>query len=172
MGGFSMVEVMVTVIVVVFGLLGLVKMQGLAISATANSSRRGLAAIEADSLANAMQVNHAYWAQGLVSTISISNGTISDGTLGLETAVNCTSGNNAPCTSTQIAAYDLQQWSASLTTLLPTPSATISCSAFTANAPVTCTIQISWVENTVAVNTQGSNTAAMAAPSYTLFVQP
>jgi type IV pilus modification protein PilV len=70
MGGFSMVEVMVTVIVVVFGLLGLVKMQGLAISATANSSRRGLAAIEADSLANAMQVNHAYWAQGLVSTIS------------------------------------------------------------------------------------------------------
>jgi hypothetical protein len=24
----------------------------------------------------------------------------------------------------------------------------------------------------VAVNTQGSNTAAMAAPSYTLFVQP
>ncbi len=90
----------------------------------------------------------------------------------LETAVNCTSGNNAPCTSTQIAAYDLQQWSASLTTLLPSPSATISCSAFTANAPVTCTIQISWVENTVAVNTQGSNTAAMAAPSYTLFVQP
>ena len=52
--GFSLVEVMVAVIVICVGLLGIAKMQALALSNTTTSRLRALAAIEAAGLASAM----------------------------------------------------------------------------------------------------------------------
>jgi type IV pilus assembly protein PilV len=60
--GFSLVEVMVAVVVICVGLLGIAKMQAMAVSNTNMSRQRSLAAIEAASIASAMHSNREYWA--------------------------------------------------------------------------------------------------------------
>ena len=58
------------------GLLGLAKMEALAISSTSVASSRSLAAIEASSLAAAMHANPGYWAAGIAPpSIVITAGT-------------------------------------------------------------------------------------------------
>ena len=66
--------------------------------------------------------------------------------------------------------YDLQQWAIALAAVLPGYLATITCS--TTGFPVTCTIQIQWTENAVAVSSQQNQIGALAAPTYVLYVQP
>jgi type IV pilus assembly protein PilV len=170
-GGFSLVEVMVALVVVSIGLLGLAKMESLALSSTSVAGSRALAAMEASSLAAAMHANPGYWAAGLAGTTTIYYDTsnalqISEiSNTGLATAATCL---NAVCTTAQMAAYDVQQWAIDLKAVLPAPLATITCS--TSVFPVTCTVKIQWAENAVAGNAQ--QTGALAAPTYTLFVQP
>src|SRR5215471_3607666 len=60
--GFSLVEVMVAVVIICVGLLGIAKMQALALSSTTTSRLRALAAIQAAGLASAMHSNREYWA--------------------------------------------------------------------------------------------------------------
>ena len=62
--GFSLVEVMVALVICAVGLLGLAKMESLALSSTSVANSRSLAAIEASSLAAAMHANPGYWAAG------------------------------------------------------------------------------------------------------------
>src|SRR5262249_11240834 len=66
--GFSLVEVMVALAITAVGLLGLAKMESLAVSSTQVASARSLAAIQASSLAAAMHANPGYWASGVVPT--------------------------------------------------------------------------------------------------------
>jgi hypothetical protein len=54
--------------------------------------------------------------------------------------------------------------------LLPGSFSTITCT--TVGIPVTCTIQIQWTENAVAINAQQTNINALQAPTYVLYVQP
>ena len=124
--GFSLVEVMVSLVVISAGLLGIAKMQALALSSTNVASMRSLAAIEAASLASTMHENRAYWA----STLPAANGAITIAVTGptktpvvtateatLSAAVTaglvCTSAGGA-CNSAQLAAFDLSEWSTAL----------------------------------------------------------
>src|SRR5579871_1202658 len=59
--GFSVLEVMVALIIISVGLLGIAKMQALAIASTTTSRTRSIAALEAASLASAMRADRAYW---------------------------------------------------------------------------------------------------------------
>jgi hypothetical protein len=54
--------------------------------------------------------------------------------------------------------------------VLPGSLATINCSQVV--SPVTCTIQLQWAENGVAVSAQQSLMGNLATPTYVLFVQP
>ncbi|MGH8302669.1 MAG: type IV pilus modification PilV family protein, partial [Steroidobacteraceae bacterium] len=54
--GFSLIEVLVALIVLSVGLLGIAKMEALALASNAVAGRRALAAIEAASLADSMHV--------------------------------------------------------------------------------------------------------------------
>ena len=60
--GFSLVEVMVALVICSIGLLGLAKLEALALSSTGVASGRALASLEASSLAAAMHANPGYWA--------------------------------------------------------------------------------------------------------------
>jgi type IV pilus assembly protein PilV len=179
--GFSLIEVMVALIVLSVGLLGIAKMQALSLSSTAIANKRSLAAIEASSLAAAMHVNRGYWTGGdpFNATINVAGATVSVAagapTLTASLAAagpNCLS-PAAACSVTDVAAYDLKNWAATLPALLPNETVAINCGA----APVSCTINITWNENAVAINKQeaaaaAGATAAIQNPSYTLYVQP
>ena len=190
-GGFSLVEVMVAVVVICIGLLGIAKMQALALSSTTTSRLRALAAIQAAGLAAAMHSNREYWAGATPpATITFNAGgtgqffstdnvlqTAANGALprGLNTPDSiqlCVGTANATATCSgvngvvKLAAFDLARWAASLNALLPNPQSTISC-AFAAGgpAPPSCTIVISWNERAVAINQQQVQAEAANGPA-------
>lgn len=177
--GFSLVEVLIALIVLSVGLLGIAKMEALALSSTTVSSRRALAAIEADSLADAMHVNRGYWAANAAAVnITVSGTTVTNPPA--SPTPDC-SGAGAPCTSAGLAAYDLQQWANTVSSLLPSFQATVQCNAST---PVECSIQLQWSEQAVGMNNgqalaastpateTGGTAAAIQNPTYTLYVEP
>jgi type IV pilus assembly protein PilV len=194
--GFTLVEVMVALIIIAVGMLGIAKMQGLALSSTGASRSRALAAIEASSLAAAMQANRSYWSSVSVPasiTVTTSAGaapTITSTTTAMQTALStvagttcsgmgatlscyCTTGNFAPCTtSINLAASDVYDWGRALGDFLPSATATVTCSAL--DVPVDCTITIGWNENTVAMTSQqaANSTGLTVQVSYSLYVVP
>jgi type IV pilus assembly protein PilV len=195
--GFSLLEVMVSVIVICVGLLGIARLQALSLSNVTTSRLRGLAAIEAASLASAMHSNRQYWGNTPPLTVTVTattaSGTVTSTDAALQaaagtdltnnpTSVNpsavCigTSGGGPQCTAVPLAAFDLARWAVSLGALLPNPTATISCPPVAGGAaPASCTITINWTEKAVAINAQEANAAANAqfqSPSYTLYVEP
>jgi type IV pilus assembly protein PilV len=190
--GFSLVEVMVAVVVICVGLLGIAKMQALALSNTSNARLRSLAAFQAASLASAMHSNRDYWAATAPALITATpNGGLAPTLAGSDAAMlGLATGNLATwpaepascveitCQPINLAAFDLAWWLSSLNALLPSPGATISC---TQTAPAACTIQISWTENVVSQNTSeinksgaggGASVQQFQNPTYTLYVEP
>jgi type IV pilus assembly protein PilV len=180
--GFSLVEVLVALLVISIGLLGIAKMQALALSNTNGGRLRALAAIEAASLASTMQADRNYW--GNVSsalTVSVSTSsptsaitmTSSDSNFPTTVPSCLYAGSYVPCTPIKMAAYDLNSWATDLQSVLPVSAASITCTALTTTppAPVSCQIQINWVEQNTLANTT-ETTTGMASPSYTLFVNP
>ena len=200
MRGFSLVEVMVAVIVICVGLLGIAKMQALALSNTTTSRLRALAAIEAAGLASAMHSNRQYWAgptpPGLITVSAATNPPITSSDAALQAAANTdlaqgpvTDNITLPCVGTangvstcsnpvNLAAFDLARWTSSLSSLLPNPQSTITCS-FPGNAPPSCTIQIRWFERAAAMTQQEAQqeannplAAQIEQPTYLLYVEP
>jgi type IV pilus assembly protein PilV len=177
--GFSLVEVMVAVVVICVGLLGIAKMQALALSNTTTSRLRALAAIEAAGLASAMHSNREYWAGATppVTTTFNAGGTgqfastdaalqaaanaVLPGGLNPDAVQSCVGAANAvaicggPAGVINLAAFDLARWAVSLNALLPNPQSTIACTFVAGGgAPASCTILLSWNEKIVAMTTQ------------------
>ena len=193
-GGFTLIEVMVAVLVICVGLLGIAKMEALALS-NANTSRlRSLAAIEAASLASGMHSNRLYWGGNnppATVTVVPNNSTAvssSDATLQAQAVTDLglsnpmlacvgSSSSGSMCTPIQLAASDVVNWNLSLKALLPNPSAAIACAG---GPPPSCTIQIQWAENAVAISSSSANpnelggwsAGAFAVPTYLLYVEP
>lgn len=181
--GFTLVEVLVALIIIAVGMLGLAKIQALAYASTGIAGSQSLAALQASSLVSAMRANRNYWSTvatpftfsftmvGSTATL----GTVSDTALSTTSNVCTFGGATAPCTPAQLAAYDLNNatngWIKGLGAVLPNPSGTISCPTPVVGAQLGCSIQITWVENTVSVNSQTQGNA-LAAPTYTVFVVP
>jgi type IV pilus assembly protein PilV len=163
--GFSLVEVMVALVICAVGLLGLAKMESLALSSTSVANSRSLAAIEASSMAAAMHANPGYWSAGFAPAT-----TLVSAANNFSTALPCMTAGAGSCTPSNMAFHDLQQWAIALAAVLPGYLATITCS--TTGFPVTCTIQIQWTENAVAANATQTQIGALAAPTYVLYVQP
>src|SRR5689334_6960443 len=90
--GFSLIEVMVAVIVICVGLLGIAKMQALALSNTTTARMRSLAALEAASLAAAMHSNRQYWGNTPPASLTLTQVAIasSDGALAGQAAADLT----------------------------------------------------------------------------------
>jgi type IV pilus assembly protein PilV len=198
--GFSLVEVLVALLVISIGLLGIAKMQALALSNTNGGRLRALASIEAASLAATMEAERNYWGN-LTTNLTI-------------TVVGTPGANAAtPGTSTITSSDTTQIANATVTCNLPTgttigactASPVLSCTSTTtpctaqkmaaydlqqwagrvqqvmgadaasitcsgATPPVSCQITINWAEQTV--NSNATETGTMATPSYTLFVNP
>ena len=170
--GFSVIEVMITLAIMAVGLLGVAKIQALAIGNTKTVGSRALAAIHAAGMASAMPANKAYWAAGLAPvSVNVTVGSVtilSDATLNAYTA-NC---ETSSCTPAQMAAYDLKVWGLALTQQLPGSDGTIACVS-TLGAAVECTITVRWSERYIGVNPGVLDAAKQqATQSIVLLVQP
>lgn len=168
--GVSLLEAMIAFAVISVGLLGIAKMQALAINSTRNASSRSVAAVAGASLSSMMSVNRAYWGSGLApASMSVSGATISDPSLTAAQGADCTSG---PCSPAQMAAWDLTAWGSMTKSLMPGGQGTIACSTGVGN-PVTCSIQISWQEKLVAMNAATQSAANSATTqTFVLLTQP
>jgi len=171
--GFTLLEVMVSVFILAVGLLGIAKMQALAIASTQVSSSRSLVALQASSLAAAMHGGRAWWSNGLAPPrFTINGATVADSSGALSASVPaCTSA--APCTAAQLAARDVQQWAAHMNPLFPSHATQVTCSTVV-NLPISCVISITWTEKTVSSLTQSAATQADASAdrTYVLYVEP
>ena len=173
--GFSLMEVMVALVVVSIGLLGLAKMESLALASEDVSGTRTIAAMQASSLAAMMHADRGYWGSTSVTASAVVTGggtgyAVTDTTLTYAASPSCT--GTSSCTPVQLAANDLYNWGTGLQGLLPGYQATITCTPTVAAAPVTCMITVSWVENTIAANAQQTSMSTLPGPSYTLNVEP
>jgi type IV pilus assembly protein PilV len=185
--GFTLIEIMVAVIVMSAGLLGVAKMQALALASTNVANVRSIVAIEAASLAATMHENRAYWATvsatgtiRITSTGPTATPVITAADTAFATTQDCTSNGGTKTslpycdTSAKVAAYDLQQWASAVKGVMPNYIATIVCNNLT---PVSCTVQVTWTERAVALNKQeiagtGGSSSYLQVPTFTLFVQP
>ena len=204
--GFSLIEVMVSLIVICVGLLGIAKLQALSLSNTTTSRLRALAAIEAASLAAAMHSNRQYWGTTPPLSVTVTAAgappSIASTDAALQAATNTDLTNNPPsaspsavcigtvgggaqCTAVPLAAFDLARWTVALAALLPNATAAVNCPPVAGGAaPASCTIQIAWTEQAVAVNAQEAQATATCnplvaggqqcfqVPTYTLYVEP
>ncbi|KAF3459733.1 type IV pilus modification protein PilV [Ralstonia solanacearum] len=169
--GFSMIETLITLVVISVGLLGLAKLQAASISYTQNTRVRSLIALQTESLAAAMHANKAFWAAGLApATFTVSAATVTDASGTLNASV---SGCSSACTPSQLAAYDVQTWASAMNAKFPSYSATVTCST-SVSVPVSCIATVSWNEKSVAINsmTSASGVTSSATQSFTLYIQP
>jgi type IV pilus assembly protein PilV len=177
-----LIEVLVALVVVSIGLLGLAKMESLAVSSADVSGNRAIAAMQAASMAAMMHADRDYWATANATastTVQYTSGAVavSDATLVVASGnTNCYNTGTGACAPLSLAATDLRAWGTVLNALLPGYLATITCTPTTLAAspptPVTCTVQITWAEAGVQMDANQTNTLGLSAPTYTLNVQP
>lgn len=175
--GFTLLEVMVSLVITSIGLLGIAKIHALAYASTATAGTRSIVALETAGLASSMHANRSYWASGAAPVPVIITGTgINDATLNgaATTAGYCMFGvGPTPCTTDLMAAFDLHTYAVQLNGALgnSNPITTITCPVAVI---VNCTIQVTWDEKAVSINTQSaaSTSATAFAPTYTLYVEP
>lgn len=182
--GFSLIEVMVALVVICVGLLGIAKMQALALSGTNIARQRSMAAFLAAGLASTMNSNRVYWASATASaaspiTINSATGTITPASIiaGATSSICIGTASAVPaCPGTAgaqiLAGFDLIRWNATVNPLLPNALTTITCQG--ATPPNSCIIQMSWTEQVSdkATGANGVNLTKFENPTYTLYVEP
>jgi type IV pilus assembly protein PilV len=131
--GLSMIEVLVTLTIVAFGLLGLLGLQARALSFQKDSFDRKAAAELVAQLGERMRANQLGFLAGSYTL------TFTEAAATPAAAAACA----APCTSAQVAAMDLNRWQIELRRRIPSASAYIRWDA--AN-PTWVNVSIGWLE--------------------------
>jgi type IV pilus assembly protein PilV len=144
--GFSLLEVLVSMLIIMIGALGIAGMQLLAITSTENARYQNVATMLGVSLTAAMQANVAYWGSP-PAAIAVDGESSTGGPAAF--GGTCLGLANV-CTAPQMAAYDLKAWGKDVADLLPSGKATITCPA--GNSPAICTLKLTWSERNVSLH--------------------
>lgn len=135
-GGFSMIEVLVTLLIISLALLGTAGLQAYSMRLNQGSQFRTQAVFLVADLAERMEANR----------LAAIAGTYVTPTSNVPAAENDTCAVGV-CTADQLAAYDLAQWQNAIANTLPQSEWTVQ--QTTAGNPSTYTIRISWVDRIV-----------------------
>ncbi len=125
--GFSLVEGLVTLLVIAIGLLGIVALQLTALRNTHSASIHSLASIYASDMVERVKANKEVAKAGNYNLAAGAPATVG--------AVNCVS---AACSAVDLAAFDLAEWQQSLSDNLPSGQGEITL------AGTTVTITVRW----------------------------
>lgn len=163
--GFSLLEVLVSMLVIMFGLLCIAGMQMLAINNTESARYNAMAAMFASNMAAKIQGNKAYWGTP-PNTVTVNGSTVTGGPA--STSADCAA---TYCSPAAMAYYDLKNWGLSLLGSvkgtvaaqgLPGGNASITCSS--ATSPAVCTVSIFWTEKNVSLTTPTDGAKAATGP--------
>ncbi|MBL4773453.1 MAG: type IV pilus modification protein PilV [Alcanivoracaceae bacterium] len=162
--GFSLIEVLISIFVFSFSLLGIASMMTISIRNNHNGYLRSQAIIASNNMAATMRANvSGLWTGSYNGTAPHDASTFCD--------------FNSHCDRTQLAQYDMEQWGISLNQLLPGGIGTIECETpappvgvmsaglWTASPPFSgmCSITVSWNE---------SNETGSQLQNISLLIQP
>jgi type IV pilus assembly protein PilV len=142
--GFSMIEVLVTLVIIATALLGTAGLQAHALKTSKGSEFRNQAIFLSGDIVERMEANKAEAVLGAYVVAA----NLAGATNPASTA--CDTGS---CTGAALAAYDLANWQAAVAAL-PTGSGSITLD--TAGNPATYTIQVSWVDRATSQNSAGA----------------
>lgn len=134
--GFSMIEVLVTLLIISLALLGTAGLQAYSMRLNQSGQFRSQAVFLVADLAERMEANRAAavagnYVQGITTTPSVLSNACSVGA----------------CNAADLAAYDLSQWENAVAGALPQSSWTVTQTV--AGNPSTYTVRVSWVDRTV-----------------------
>ena len=178
--GFTIIELLVTLVIVSIGMLGVAKMQAAAVAETGVARTRSLMTFQAEALAAMMRSNKGFWQSSTAYTqnITIPAGTSATNVTGATGTVaptttdgTCNSPSGTGCTPAQLAYDDLKTWKTASSKAFPAASGTIVCTG-SATTPETCDITLNWSERTVAVNRTTAAGSSSATATLVLHVQP
>jgi len=189
-GGFTLVELLVTMLIVTVGLLGLAKLQATAVSNTSVARTRALMTFQAESLAGMMRANKAFWSTttGPFPSFGVdSSGSVTSSVMTPRVSATNYTCKAQTCTANQLAYDDMYTWAASFndgTANSAFPNATAAITCISSSGAGTCAanptvpnsydIVLTWTEKYVAINRSTVNTGANATPTATMVmhVQP
>ena len=192
--GFTLVELLVTMLIVTVGLLGLAKLQATAVSNTSVARTRALMTYQAESLAGMMRANRAFWVtKGNLTTwpgfdVSTAGAATDSGLMvKLGSSGSCV-GTSVTCNQYNLAWDDMYNWAKAFNdptnplAAFPGASAKIVCvplagpgNACGANptTPHSYDITLTWQQKLVAINRSTVNSSSMTQPvSLVMHVQP
>jgi type IV pilus assembly protein PilV len=115
--GMTLIEVLVSLLVISVGVLGMIALQANSMRFLQSSHSQGTAAMLANDVADRMRAN------GLETNNNNGYNHAFNGVHESTTVADCTA---QPCTSAQLANYDLDQWQHLLTASLPSASSAIA----------------------------------------------
>jgi len=136
--GATLIEVLVSVLVLAVGLLGVAATQMMSLKNSNGSNQRYMAALAAQEIVERMRANPSGLEQGSYDGTETGGGTLSN---------NCTSS----CTVTQLASLDLYEWGQLLKTNLPSGQGVISRSGNEV------TVTITWLQQHTGENYGGAD---------------
>lgn len=126
--GFSLLEVLITILVVSFGLLGMAALIISGVRSNNIAHYRSVATKQAEDIADRMRANLA----------GVTAGAYNDLTANIPTSSDCMA---TACSAAQMAAYDHAQWNTANSRLLPGGQGTVN-----GNVAAGYTITLRWTE--------------------------
>lgn len=163
--GFTLVELLVSVLILAFGLLGIGGMLGFTLKSSSSSYLKQLSVQSAYNIIDRMRANSQTAIAGAYNV----NNLVTSGTPAIpaKPATDC---STATCTPTQLASYDSWYWLAKdVAAQLPAGCASVTTAAAGSNTLVTVTVQ--W-DDSPAQSKLGATTSSTAAahPNLARFV--
>ena len=143
--GFTLIEVLVTIVLLAIGLLGLAGLQAFSLKNSHGSFYRSIASQQAADMADRIAANQKGVTGGYYDNLSAT----------IPTNPNCIN-TTTPCTAQQVAVTDQYQWLRANAVVLPNGSGTVciinpgtgNCVTYTAGATRIFRITVSWTERT------------------------
>ncbi|MES1925395.1 type IV pilus modification protein PilV [Salinisphaera sp. T31B1] len=145
--GFTLLEALVTIVVISIGMLGLLGLQTFSLVNTQLSAARSQATIAADNIADRMRANPA--GVDINAYDQIDNPSAASAA-----PRSCRAG--ASCTPSAMAAYDAWAWDKSIADQLPGGRGKLSCTTTDGSRCVRYRVQITWNERQRNTDTTGT----------------
>jgi type IV pilus assembly protein PilV len=146
--GFSLIEAMVSLVVLSVGMIGMAALYGQGLSAGRTALYRTQAVNLAADMADRIRVNRL--------------GGAAYGGAGADNSCDPAGGGGVSCTPDQMAAHDLFRWQASVAAAMPAGAGTVT---FAAGTPPTYTITVAWQEQSLGSTAQ-TQTIAIQVPNF------